>query len=60
MGADGRGLEMTGSAGALTPGYYPFNDMHAIMAYVGAGDLARAGAAQDWTVAVLPSSSVTR
>jgi hypothetical protein len=26
----------------LTPGYYPFNDMHAIMAYVGAGDLARA------------------
>jgi hypothetical protein len=26
----------------LTPGYYPFNDMHAIMAFVGAGDLARA------------------
>jgi hypothetical protein len=26
----------------LTPGFYPFNDMHAIMAYVGAGDLARA------------------
>ena len=23
----------------LTPGYYPFNDMHAIMAFVGAGDL---------------------
>ncbi len=28
----------------LTPGYYPFNDMHAIMAFVGAGDLARADA----------------
>jgi len=27
----------------LTPGFYPFNDMHAIMAYVGVGDLARAG-----------------
>jgi hypothetical protein len=27
----------------LAPGFYPFNDMHAIMAYVGAGDLARAG-----------------
>jgi hypothetical protein len=27
----------------LTPGYYPFNDMHAIMAFMGAGDLARAG-----------------
>jgi hypothetical protein len=26
----------------LTPSYYPFNDMHAIMAFVGAGDLARA------------------
>jgi hypothetical protein len=26
----------------LTPGYYPFNDMHAIMAYVATGDLARA------------------
>jgi hypothetical protein len=26
----------------LTPGFYPFNDMHAIMAYVGVGDLARA------------------
>jgi hypothetical protein len=26
----------------LAPGYYPFNDMHAIMAFVGAGDLARA------------------
>jgi len=26
----------------LTPGFYPFNDMHAIMAFVGAGDLARA------------------
>ena len=26
----------------LAPGFYPFNDMHAIMAFVGAGDLARA------------------
>ncbi len=26
----------------LTPGFYPFNDMHAIMAFVGVGDLARA------------------
>jgi hypothetical protein len=26
----------------LAPGFYPFNDMHAIMAYVGTGDLARA------------------
>jgi hypothetical protein len=26
----------------LTPGFYPFNDMHAVMAYVGAGDLGRA------------------
>lgn len=26
----------------LAPGFYPFNDMHAIMAYVGAGDLDRA------------------
>jgi hypothetical protein len=26
----------------LAPGFYPFNDMHAIMAYVGVGDLARA------------------
>jgi hypothetical protein len=26
----------------LTPGYYPFNDMHAIMAFVGTGELARA------------------
>jgi hypothetical protein len=26
----------------LTPGYYPFNDMHAIMAFVATGDLARA------------------
>ena len=26
----------------LTPGFYPFNDMHAIMAYVGAGDLDQA------------------
>ena len=26
----------------LTPGYYPFNDMHAAMAFVGAGDLGRA------------------
>ena len=28
----------------LVPGFYPFNDMHAIMAYVGAGDLDRARA----------------
>jgi hypothetical protein len=26
----------------LTPGFYPFNDMHAIMAFVGSGDLGRA------------------
>ncbi len=26
----------------LTPGYYPFNDMHAAMAFVGAGDFERA------------------
>jgi hypothetical protein len=26
----------------LAPGYYPFNDMHAIMAFVGTGDLGRA------------------
>ncbi len=26
----------------LAPGYYPFNDMHAIMAFVGSGDLHRA------------------
>jgi hypothetical protein len=26
----------------LAPGFYPFNDMHAIMAFVGVGDLARA------------------
>jgi hypothetical protein len=26
----------------LTPGYYPFNDMHAIMAFVGTGELDRA------------------
>jgi len=26
----------------LAPGFYPFNDMHAIMAFVGAGDLGRA------------------
>jgi hypothetical protein len=26
----------------LTPGFYPFNDMHAIMAFIGTGDLARA------------------
>ena len=25
----------------LTPGYYPFNDVHAAMAFIGAGDLAR-------------------
>jgi tetratricopeptide (TPR) repeat protein len=28
----------------LAPGFYPFNDMHAIMAYVGAGDLDQARA----------------
>ena len=27
---------------SLSPGYYPFNDMHAAMAFIGAGDLARA------------------
>jgi hypothetical protein len=26
----------------LAPGYYPFNDMHAIMAFIGTGDLHRA------------------
>ena len=26
----------------LTPGYYPFNDVHAAMAFIGAGDLERA------------------
>jgi hypothetical protein len=26
----------------LTPGYYPFNDMHAVMAFIGAGDVDRA------------------
>ena len=26
----------------LTPGFYPFNDMHATMAFIGAGDLERA------------------
>jgi hypothetical protein len=26
----------------LSPGYYPFNDMHAVMAYVGVGDLTSA------------------
>ena len=25
----------------LTPGYYPFNDVHAAMAFIGAGDLER-------------------
>jgi len=29
-------------ARSLSPGYYPFNDMHATMAFVGAGDGARA------------------
>jgi hypothetical protein len=29
-------------ARALTPGYYPFNDMHAAMAFIAVGDLARA------------------
>ncbi len=29
-------------ARCLSPGYYPFNDMHAAMAFIGAGDLARA------------------
>ena len=28
----------------LTPGFYPFNDMHAIMAYLGHGDLGQARA----------------
>lgn len=27
---------------SLSPGYYPFNDMHAAMAFIGAGDLDRA------------------
>ena len=27
---------------SLSPGFYPFNDMHAVMAFVGSGDLARA------------------
>jgi hypothetical protein len=27
---------------SLSPGYYPFNDMHAAMAFIGAGDLGRA------------------
>lgn len=27
---------------SLVPGVYPFNDMHAVMAYIGAGDLDRA------------------
>ena len=27
----------------LTPGFYPFNDMHAIMAFIGDGELDRAG-----------------
>src|SRR5215469_12091690 len=26
----------------LTPGFYPFNDMHAIMAFIGTGELDRA------------------
>ncbi len=26
----------------LCPGFYPFNDMHAVMAFVGAGDMNRA------------------
>jgi hypothetical protein len=29
-------------ARCLSPGFYPFNDMHAAMAFVGSGDLARA------------------
>jgi len=29
-------------ARTLSPGFYPFNDMHAVMAFVGSGDLARA------------------
>jgi tetratricopeptide (TPR) repeat protein len=32
----------TGWARILTPGYYPFNDMHAIMAFIGNGELDRA------------------
>ena len=27
----------------LQPGYYPFNDMHAVMAFLGSGDVTRAG-----------------
>ena len=27
---------------SLSPGFYPFNDMHAVMAFVGSGDLVRA------------------
>ena len=27
----------------LAPGFYPFNDMHAIMAFIGNGELDRAG-----------------
>jgi hypothetical protein len=27
---------------SLSPGFYPFNDMHAVMAFVGSGDLAQA------------------
>ena len=29
-------------ARSLSPGFYPFNDMHAVMAFVGSGDLAQA------------------
>jgi hypothetical protein len=29
-------------ARSLSPGFYPFNDMHAVMAFVGSGDLAKA------------------
>jgi tetratricopeptide (TPR) repeat protein len=29
-------------SGLLTPGFYPFNDMHAVMAFIGNGELGRA------------------
>ena len=40
---DGRWRPLADAWGRLlTPGYYPFNDMHATMAFIGAGDLERA------------------
>ena len=40
---DGRWRQLADAWGrVLTPGYYPFNDMHAAMAFIGAGDLDRA------------------